>query len=176
MSASRSCRTTCARSLYADLLCIYLCVRISASGSCMTPCARSLYADLLRKISLSGCLQQDPVGPLVQDLSPGSPVQDLPFRIAAGPLVEDPLPDYTNATLPTFRAMDTSQRAALRNQKLQLYLHSAHSTRSISTEGYTLRNQKSQLYLHFVRWTRTISAEGCTSKSENATLKFTCIP
>ena len=43
MSASRSCRTTCARSL-------------------------SLYADLLCKISLSGCLHQDPVGPLGQGL------------------------------------------------------------------------------------------------------------
>ena len=88
---------TCARSLYADLLCISifvrclrspqpnpvealaqdrcmriscacLCVRISASGSCIATCARSLYADLLCKISLSGCLQQDPVGPLAQDL------------------------------------------------------------------------------------------------------------
>ena len=36
------------------------CMRIS--------CAKSLYADLLSKISLSGSLHQDPVGPLVQDL------------------------------------------------------------------------------------------------------------
>ena len=48
--------------------CAYLCVRISASGSCMTTCARSLYADLFCKISLSGCLHQDPVGLLVQNL------------------------------------------------------------------------------------------------------------
>ena len=34
----------------------------------MTTCARSLYEDLLCKISLSGCLHQDPAGPLVQDL------------------------------------------------------------------------------------------------------------
>ena len=46
-----------------------LSVMMSASGSCRTSCARSLYEDLLCKISLSGCLHQDPVGPLVQDLS-----------------------------------------------------------------------------------------------------------
>ena len=51
--------TTSARSLQYTT-CAYLCVRISASGSCMTTCARFLYADLLCKISLSGCLQQDP--------------------------------------------------------------------------------------------------------------------
>ena len=48
--------------------CAYLRVRISASGSRATTCVRSLYADLLRKISLPGCLHQDPVGQLVQDL------------------------------------------------------------------------------------------------------------
>ena len=42
--------------------------RISASGSCRTSCARSLYEDLLSRISLSCCLHQDPVGPLAQDL------------------------------------------------------------------------------------------------------------
>ena len=89
-----SCRGTGARSVYEDLLCkmsgsrspqqdpvgllaqdlcmriscAYLCVKISASGSCMTTYARSLYADLLCKISLSGCLPQGGVGPLVQDL------------------------------------------------------------------------------------------------------------
>ena len=59
-----------------------LSVMMSASGSCRTSCARSLYEDLLHKISLSGCLQQDPVGPLVQDLS-GSLVQDLSVRMSA---------------------------------------------------------------------------------------------
>ena len=67
MSASGSCRTSCARSLYEDLcarslLCkISVCgslvqdlsVMISASGSCRTSGARSLSADLLCKISLS---------------------------------------------------------------------------------------------------------------------------
>ena len=46
----------------------HLCVKTSESGSCMTTCARSLYADLLRKISVSGSLRQGPVGLLVQDL------------------------------------------------------------------------------------------------------------
>ena len=45
-----------------------LSVMMSASGSCRMSCARSLHEDLLRKISLSGCLRQDPVGPLLQDL------------------------------------------------------------------------------------------------------------
>ena len=44
-------------------------VRISAPRSCgRTTCARSLYADLLRKISASCALHQGPVGPLVQYL------------------------------------------------------------------------------------------------------------
>ena len=43
-------------------------VRISASAASRTSCARSLYVDLLSKIALSGSLRQDPVvGPLVQD-------------------------------------------------------------------------------------------------------------
>ena len=50
-------RISCARSLCQE----------SASGSCMTTCARFLYAYLLCKISLPGCLQQHPLGPLVQD-------------------------------------------------------------------------------------------------------------
>ena len=45
-----------------------LSVMMSASGSYRTTCARSLSAEFLCKISLSGCLHQDPVGPLVQDL------------------------------------------------------------------------------------------------------------
>ena len=108
MSASGSCRTSCTRSLYEDLLCKvsvsrspqleYLCRisvcgslvqdlsgMMSASGSSRISCARSLYGDLLCKISLSGCLHQDSVGPLVQDLCMKSEI----------------------ATLPAFRAMDT---------------------------------------------------------------------
>ena len=43
-------------------------VRMSASRPGRTTCARSLYVDLLSKISLAGSLHQDPVGPLAQDL------------------------------------------------------------------------------------------------------------
>ena len=144
-------RTTCAKSLYADLLCISLCqdlrIRIlydhlrkisvcgslvhlvhdlfvrtmSAAGSCRTTCARSLHQDLLQcKFS---------------------------FRISAGPLVEDSLLDYTNATLPAFRAMDTHD--------LPRGLH------------FEIRNRN---FTSISRWARTISAEGCTSKPKNATL------
>ena len=55
-----SCRSTCTRSVYEDLC--------KMSGSFTSTCARSVYVDLLCKISLSGSLHQDPVGPLVQDL------------------------------------------------------------------------------------------------------------
>ena len=55
---------------------------MGASGNI---CARSLYEDLLCKMSVSRFPHQDLVGPLV----------------------EDPLRDYTNATLPAFRAIDT---------------------------------------------------------------------
>ena len=59
---------------------------MSSSGSCRTSCARSLSADLLSKTSLSGCLHQDPVGPLVQGLClriscPRSLCQDVCIRI-----------------------------------------------------------------------------------------------
>ena len=76
--ASGSCRTSYARSLYEDPLCrvfvsrspqqdpvsvceslLHLSVKISASGSCVNTCARSLCP--------SGCLRQDPLGPLVQE-------------------------------------------------------------------------------------------------------------
>ena len=125
-------------------------------------------------------------------------MQDLSFRISAGPLVEDSLSDCTNATLPAFRAMHTHdlrrglhfeinnhnftsisrdgharspQRVALRNQKSQLYQHFARWTRTIPAEGCTSKPKNATLlYLHFVPTTRTISAEGCTSKSKNATL------
>ena len=93
ISSAESCRSTCARPVYEDLLCkmsvsrspkilqehlskISVCgslvqdlsVMMFATRSCRTTCARSLYADLLCKISLSGCVHQDPVGPLVRDL------------------------------------------------------------------------------------------------------------
>ena len=48
--------------------CAYLCVGVSASGPCMTTSAKSPYADLVCRTAFSGCLHQDPVGPLVQDL------------------------------------------------------------------------------------------------------------
>ena len=168
MSASGSCRTSCARSLYVDLLCKIsllgslhpdplgrlvqdlcnvcgslvqdLSVRISASGSCRTSCARSLYEDLLSKIALSRCLHQDLVGPLVQDLCMKSEIATLPaFRamdthdLRRGPHFEIRNRNFT--CIPRTRHARSPQRVALRKQKTQFHLHSAHSTRTISAEG-----------------------------------------
>ena len=89
---------------------------MSASGSCRTSCARSLYVDLLCKISLSGSLHQDPVGPLVQDLCMKSEI----------------------ATLPAFRAMDTHDlRRRLHFEIRNRNFISARSTGTISAEGCT---------------------------------------
>ena len=81
-TVKQSCMTTCARSVCGSLA-RNLCVGIFASGSCRTSCARSLDEDPCCKISLSGCLHQDPVGPLVQDLFMGflAQGQDLLSRI-----------------------------------------------------------------------------------------------
>ena len=86
--APRSCRTTCARSLSANLfvwtfasgpvgplaqdlasgsLVRDVCVGISVSGAPRATCARSLYANLLCKMSVSRSPQQDLLGALVQD-------------------------------------------------------------------------------------------------------------
>ena len=94
------------------------------------------------------------------------------IRISAGPLVEDSLPDYANATLPAFRAMDARDlgrgwRFEIRNRNFTSISRDGHAR---SPQRVALGNQKSQLYQHFARWTRTISAEGCASKSEIATL------
>ena len=121
-----------------------LCMRISCAKclrSSRTTCAGSLYADLLCKISLLGCLRQDPV--VHQDL-----LCKISLRISAGPLVEDP-----------FQITQT-----------QLYHGISGDGHARSLQTVALRTQKSQLCQHFARWTRTISAEGCTSKSEIATL------
>ena len=101
-------------------------VMMSASGSCRTTCARSLYADLLCKISLSGCLQQDPVGPLVP------PVQDLSFRIRR-------LPSRLHKR--NFTSVPSPQRVTLGNQKLQLYQHFARWMHTISAEGCTSKSE-----------------------------------
>ena len=91
MSASGSCRTSCARTLYVDLL-----SKISLAGYLhqdpVGSCARSLYVDLLSKISLAGYLHQDPVGPLVQDLCmkiSGARCLRPPQRCPVGALVQD---------------------------------------------------------------------------------------
>ena len=55
---------SCARSLCHDL-----CIRILHDHLCKTTCARSLYVDLLCKISLSGSLHEDPVELLLSKIS-----------------------------------------------------------------------------------------------------------
>ena len=101
-------RISCARSLWL----------MSASGSCRTTCARSLYEDLLCKISLSGCLHQDSVGPRTS---------------------------YRNRNFTSISRDGhalSPQRVALRNRKSQFHLHSAHLTRTISAEGCTSKPKK----------------------------------
>ena len=88
---------------------------MSASGSCRTTCARSLYEDLLCKISLSGCLHQDSVGPRTS---------------------------YRNRSISRDGHALSPQRVALRNRKSQFHLHSAHLTRTISAEGCTSKPKK----------------------------------
>ena len=83
--------------------------------------------DLLCKISLSGCLHQDPIGPLVQDLSTRiscarSLCQDLSSSISRDGHTLSP------------------QRAALENQKTQL-----RSTRTIPAKGCTSKSKNATL-------------------------------
>ena len=176
LSASGSCRTSCARSLSADLV-QDLSVMMSASGPCRASCARSLYEDLLSKISLAGCLHQDPVGPLVQDLCmwiscARSFCQDLCIRLhqdPVGPLVQDLCMKSEIATLPAFRAMDTHDlrrrlHFEIRNRNFTCIPRTRHAR---SPQRVALRNQKTQFHLHSAHSTCTISAEGCTSKSKN---------
>ena len=161
---------------------------MSASGSSRTSCARSLYEDLLCKISLSGCLHQDSVGPRARSL----------YEIRNRNFTSISRDGHTRSP----------QRVALRNPKSQFHLHSAHLTRTISAEGcaskseiaispafraldthdlrrglhfeiqkrnftciprtrharspqrVALRNPKTQFHLHSAHSTRTISAEG----------------
>ena len=172
-------------------------VRLLAQDLCMRiSCARSLWhdvcirilQDLLCKISLSGCLHQDSVGPRARSL------YEIRNR------------NFTSISRDGHAR--SPQRVALRNPKSQFHLHSAHLTRTISAEGCTskseiaispafraldthdlrrglhfeiqkrnftciprtrharspqtvaLRNPKTQFHLHSAHSTRTISAEG----------------
>ena len=158
---------------------------------------QDLYADLLRKTSLSGCLQQDPVGPLVQDLCTSTRIscarsQALCRTTCRRPPSRLRKRNFTStardghapspqrvihwkseiATLPAFRVMEHTISAEGCTSKSEIA-----TVTSISRDGHArspqrvaLRNQKSQLYLHSAPSTRTISANGCTSKSKNATL------
>ena len=144
-----------------------LSVMMSASGSSQTSCARSLYVDLLCKISLSGSLHQDPVGPLV--------VQDLSVRISASGSCSRTscarsLYEIRNRNFTTFRATDTHDlrrrlHFEIRNRNFTCIPRTRHAR---SPQKVALRNPKSQFHLHSAHSTRTISAEGCTSKSKNA--------
>ena len=94
---------------------------MSASGSSRTSCARSLYEDLLCKISLSGCLHQDSVGPRARSL------YEIRNR------------NFTSISRDGHAR--SPQRVALRNPKSQFHLHSAHLTRTISAEGCTSKSK-----------------------------------
>ena len=124
-----------------------LSVRISASGSCRTSCARSLYVDLLCKISLSRSLHQDPVvGPLVQDLCMKSEIATSPaFRaLDAHDLrrgLHLAIRNRNFICIPRTRHARSPQKVPLRTPKTQFHLHSAHSTRTISAEGCTSKSK-----------------------------------
>ena len=130
---------------------------MSASGSSRTSCARSLYEDLLCKNSLSGCLHQDSVGPRARSLyeirnrnftsisrdgharSPQRVALRNPksqFHLHSAHLTrtisaEGCASKSEIAISPAFRALDTHDL----RRGLQFHLHSAHSTRTISAEG-----------------------------------------
>ena len=120
---------TCARYLYASLFCISLCqdlcIRIFYDHLCKISVCGSLVQDL------SGCLQQDPVGPLVQDRCTRtscarSLFQGSCIRISAGPPLRRPACKSHNrnfAGIPHDGHAPSPQRVALRNQNKQLYQH-----------------------------------------------------
>ena len=139
--------------------CAYLCVvfKISSAESCRSTCARSVYEDLVQdvcvKISSDYLRKICASGLLVQDLSLRMSAAGICRTTCAkslhqcssnpaGPLVEDTLIN-ANTTLPAFRAMNTHDlrrrmRFEIRNQ---LYQHFARWTRVISAEGCTSKSE-----------------------------------
>ena len=169
-SASGSCMTTCARSLYAVLL-RNISVRIFAAGSCRTTCARSLHQDLLRKISLDLCIRIS-AGPLVE-VEPL--VQDLCMRISCAYLCQDLCVrisyDHLCKISVKYRSLvqDLSARMSAAGS-CRTRISCARSLFQDLCRTTPFQITQTQLDQHSGRWTRTISAEGRTWKSETATL------
>ena len=74
------------------------------------------------------------------------------------------------ATLPAFRVMDTHVlrrwlHFEIRNRTFTSISRDGHAR---SPQRVALRNQKTQFHLHSAHSTHTISTEGCTSKSKKA--------
>ena len=121
-----------------------LSVRMSASGSCRTTCARSLHQELLCKISLSGSLHQH-FARWTRDLRGGlhfeirkrnftSISRDGLARSPQGFAVRN-----QKRNLPAFRAIDA--RNLFGNQKTQLY----QKFRTLDTHGHPRSPQRVHL-------------------------------
>ena len=111
-----------------------LSVMMSASGSCRTSCARSVYEIRNRNFT---SISRDGHARSPQRVALRNPKSQFHLHSAHSTRTisaEGCTSKPKNAISPAFRALDT-QRVALRNQKTEFHLHSAHSTRTISAEG-----------------------------------------
>ena len=133
------------------------------------------FARWTRTISVEGCTSKpkNAISPAFRALDTHDLRRGLHFEIR----------NRNFTCIPRNRHARSPQKVALRNQKTQFHLHSAHSTRTITAEGCTskseiatlpayahstrtiaqrvaLRNPKTQFHLHSAHSTRAISAEG----------------
>ena len=103
-------------------------------------------------------------GSLVQDLR----VRISAPESCLGPLGhDDSPPDCKRATCPAFRVMDApDHRTGFHLEiKMRNFKSIPGDQHAPSPQSVTFRNQKTQLYQHSAHWTRMISAEGRTWKS-----------
>ena len=100
--------------------------------------------------SLSGCLHQNLVGPLAQDLC--TRISCARLISLAGSLHQD-----------LCRSTCRRPPSRLRKRNVTSVPRDGHAR---SAQRVALGNQKMQLYQHFAQWTRTIFAKGCTSKTQ----------
>ena len=184
ISAPRSCRTTCARFLSADLLrkisvsgsshqgpvgplvqdlcmrisCAGVCDKISSAGSCRSRCARSVYEDLLCKVVVSP--EQDPVGLLVQNLCMRISRAYLCVRISCIRILYAHLCKISvcGSLVQDLSVRMSATRSCRTTDRLRKISFKNSTASSISRDEPT----------------HTIPAKSCTSKSENATLPAFC--
>ena len=179
MSAAGSCRTTCARALHQDLLCKISLSGSLHQDLCRTTCRRlpsRLHKRNFISIPRDG---HAPSPQRVTLGNQKSQLYQHFARWTRTISAEGCTSKSEIATLPAFRAMDThdlrtvrtGRHFEIRNRIFTNILRDGHTR---SPQRVALRNQKSQFHLHSAHSTRTISAEGCTSNSKKRI--FTCIP